>query len=452
MVNVLAQPIILDHDKQRHLLQTAIHRRYVVVSGPLPDATAFSLLQAKVTSLLAGPRLEVTEENVICHQTPTFHLFDSAIEVCAGVGCMGRGLISCNMHVGASNELRAPLCELQERQGCDCMVPGDICQPTTWKRLHDRCPEPSLMTAGFSCQPWSRLGDGRATSDVRSLSLVGVLQAAFFLRSYAVLLECVVEAGRDTKVQMTLDRFCQATGFRKQCVELKLDSLMPATRTRWWCLLSSPIVPPVNLRSLPSLPTPPGFGDMFPVLPNWPADQLEQLCLDQYETRMFADCGGISRNLIDMNCPVKTALHGWGNQLMGCPCTCRTNAMNDDRLRRKGLHGVDWWTLQGHCRGSAQNQTCASIWVSGSEWNWPCHWLDAATFGSLCIGPNGHSGAISLACCAISTWGIVFLWRVVWRTWTGLSSPFAAGFSVRCTVPPGSCQVGTFCTVCNLGR
>ena len=340
VVNVLVQPIILDNVKQKHLVQTAVHKRFVVVYGTLTDAVAYSLLGVIVSEVVGGPRLQVNDQLTICHQSPGFDTMNSVIEACAGIGCMGSGLVSCGMTIRASNELREPLCKFQERQGRDYMVPGDVCDPATWKRLHEKCSEPALLSAGFSCQPWSRLGDGRMTDDDRSNSLKGVLQAAFFLRSFAVMLECVVEAGRDTKVQATLDAFCRITGFQKQCVDLRLETLMPATRRRWWCVLVSPIFPKVNLRPLPSLLKPPAIGDLFPVLPCWPAAHLEQLYLDRYETRKFEECGGILRNVIDMNAPLKTALHGWANQLMACPCSCRQFAMSDDRLRKKGLFGA----------------------------------------------------------------------------------------------------------------
>lgn len=38
--------------------------------------------------------------------------------------------------------------------------------------------------------------------------------------------------------------------------------------------------------------------------------------------------------------PLKTALHGWGNQLDPCPCGCRASAMNLGRLMEKGLLGA----------------------------------------------------------------------------------------------------------------
>ena len=79
---------------------------------------------------------------------------------------------------------------------------------------------------------------------------------------------------------------------------------------------------------------------MFPVLPSWPVRQTDQLVLDAYELCKFEECGGLLKNFIDPNCPVRTALHGWGNQLMQCPCSCRAFPLSDDRLRTRGLHGA----------------------------------------------------------------------------------------------------------------
>ena len=44
--------------------------------------------------------------------------------------------------------------------------------------------------------------------------------------------------------------------------------------------------------------------------------------------------------IVKSNQPLATALHGWGNQLHGCPCGCRKQSMDHSRLQAKGLFGA----------------------------------------------------------------------------------------------------------------
>lgn len=50
---------------------------------------------------------------------------------------------------------------------------------------------------------------------------------------------------------------------------------------------------------------------MLPVLPVWPAKQIDELSLDLYETRKFDDYGGLESNVVGPSSVVRTALHAW---------------------------------------------------------------------------------------------------------------------------------------------
>ncbi|CAL1127479.1 unnamed protein product, partial [Cladocopium goreaui] len=47
------------------------------------------------------------------------------------------------------------------------------------------------FTCGYSCQPFSRLGDGKSSADERSSSLTKALRMAYYLQAQVVILECV---------------------------------------------------------------------------------------------------------------------------------------------------------------------------------------------------------------------------------------------------------------------
>eukprot|EP00435_Cladocopium_sp_Y103_P019646 s10_g4.t1 len=227
------------------------------------------------------------------------------------------------------------------KQGQCHVVQGDIGNSAVIAGLHSAFPHPSLGTAGFSCQPWSCLGDGAKTHDNnRASCLPKVLAASYWLKCHSILLECVDEAGADDEVQKMLTQFCAITQYKATQVNLRLEDLMPTRRNRWWCLLVNPTLSAVTLRTLPKLSVPPVLGDMFPFFPTWDAEQLRHLELDRYELNKFAEFQSLFNNVVDLKKPVRTALHGWANQLTGCPCGCRQFPFSERRLRDKGMFGA----------------------------------------------------------------------------------------------------------------
>ena len=121
---------------------------------------------------------------------------------------------------------------------------------------------------------------------------------------------------------------------------LHLDHIWPSRRKRWWCMLINPIIPRFDLRPFPKHPFVPTVGQVLPVFPNWPEEEIQQLLIDEYEYGCFGRFTGIPKVAIDLNQPLPTALHGWGNQLMGCPCGCRSAPLSLGRLQEKGLWGA----------------------------------------------------------------------------------------------------------------
>ena len=317
--------------------------------GHCSNHHAHTLLQVEVLQI--QPRVHVSLEggHKLGHNIPTQSLYQDAIEVCAGIGMMGEGIQACGIKIRVANDLRQELCHFQERQGQVNVIAGDIRNPDVIAQIFEAFPQPALLSSGFSCQPWSRLGDGGKSQDPRSSTLVGVLEMAYWLRSHSVLLECVEGAGKDPEVQHLLQEFCQITKFCHQQVDLQLETMLPAKRDRWWCLLTNPSVPSFALRKLPALTIPPVLGDLLPFCPEWDQFDMEQLCLDLYETNKFAEFDGLLSNIVTLNKPVRTALHGWSNQLSGCPCGCREYPFAESRLKAKGIFGALIPT-EGHIR------------------------------------------------------------------------------------------------------
>ena len=175
----------------RHLCKSAVHQQFIVVTGALSNHPTHSLLGAEVTDVSKGIRLLSEGATVLDHTVDAAANMYSVAEGCAGIGCLGVGLQSAGFQVVVSNDIQSAFCEFQKMRGFENMVCGDVGDKTVIKAMHDASAAPVLLAGGFSCQPWSRLGDHQGCNDPRSKSLQGLLKAGFHLRAHAIILECV---------------------------------------------------------------------------------------------------------------------------------------------------------------------------------------------------------------------------------------------------------------------
>ena len=338
-VSFLGDLVVWDNKGLKHLVRSVLGKRFIKVQGDLPKAVSYTFLDVAWDG--AQQSVLVTNTSyVLPHQVVQVEALTGVTELCAGLGAMSLGLETAGCIIKMKNDLRENFIAFLNREGYHQTVCGDIALSETLYKIHSENPASSILTAGFSCQPWSKLGDKKQSKDNRSQTLVSALQAGYLLRSHAILLECVSESGKDPKVIDVIRQFCLKTGYWYTDNTLHLEHVWPSKRERWWCLIVNPTIPKFTIPPLPRFPQSPTVGRLLPVFPQWSEDETNQLIIDAYEYGCFAHYSGIPNVVIDLNKPLATALHGWGNQLMGCPCGCRTSPLSIARLRDKGLWGA----------------------------------------------------------------------------------------------------------------
>ena len=198
-----------------------------------------------------------------------------------------------------------------------------------------------VITSGFSCQPYSRLGDCRGQADTRSSCLTKTLNAAYFLFSQIVVLECVAPAAQDGFVRAEIDRFIRLTGFHCSQIELRLDEVWPTRRHRSWWVLSAADIGEVKLSPWSPLTNVSEVQHVIPALQPWDDDDDEHaLSLDEHEMHAFGVIHDThAKYLLNAKGQCPCALHAWGSQTRACPCGCRSKGFSSERLESKGLHG-----------------------------------------------------------------------------------------------------------------
>ena len=114
---------------------------------------------------------------------------------------------------------------------------GDVSDDATLLKLRRSFPSAAGLSAGFSCQPFSPLGDQRGRHDARSGSLAGVFKATFLLQAPWLMLPPLGTAGLDAAT----------LGYRWTSVELELSHVWCSHRKRW-CVITKTCMPEVVLR------------------------------------------------------------------------------------------------------------------------------------------------------------------------------------------------------------
>ena len=310
-----------------------------LLRGSAPDSGTVSLFDFSLAR--DSGTLVLFEEDA---STWAIHLpwqakhWEALKETCAGIGALGKGAESCGFRVSVLNELQPVTCNLLRMVSPAQVVEGDVGLPATLRQLWDVLPEPTILSAGFSCQPYSRLGDRKGGRDPRAMCLPHVLQAALVVQSSTVVLECVQQAAEDVFVKTCLEAFCEAADFVYTEVLLDLSSVWAAKRARWWCILTPAQLGRCHVRTWPVCDNCVTVEEVLQY--TWPlTPELDSLRLTPYELRQFSSRNPMSTYLLPSDRPMPTSLHSAACQVFPCPCGCRQAPFTLERLDQ-GLHAV----------------------------------------------------------------------------------------------------------------
>lgn len=342
-IDLLCRNLIFDIDHDAHQMETLYDHKRFLLSG-LIDAgfESFTIFGATMVSQYPIPvvRLEPTSL-VLGHKDITWDAISSVVDLCSGFGGFTQGILPSGFHTAMAVDQNEAMVQLFSKASNAPGIVGDVGDKSVlheiWKTSLGAC----TLTGGFSCQPFSSLGDRLSSADTRSACLTKLLFAAFYLRSQVLVLECVAPAAQDPFVRSELEYFCTLTGFHCTQKTMKLDNVWPCKRHRAWWVLTSPAIGPVNVPEFQCQFAVPTIERLIPCITPWDIDDERALALSEAEFHAF---GGKDENFAQylLNAKGKSpcALHAWGNQLTACPCGCRPCALSSRRLAEKGLFGL----------------------------------------------------------------------------------------------------------------
>lgn len=292
----------------------------IVKAGPVPSAEMDGMS-------FHFPRKVLTPE-VLCQ----------VVETCTGLGALGKGAIDAGFKVMVQNEIRSEICDFLELQQGPVIVRGDIGETATVATILRHAPSAGVLTAGVSCQPFSKLGDRRGAADDRSNCLPKVLRAAYLMQSSIVVLECVADVTKFPAFEECIRAFCRDSGFHYERVLLELGDVWVSRRHRWWGVLSKGNFGPFKLFDWQGIRSSPKISLVLNNFDTVPPHLEQQLRLTLYELRSIHELGTLHRYTIRIDQQAPTAVHAWGSHFYGCRCGCRSSGLALERLQRDGIH------------------------------------------------------------------------------------------------------------------
>ena len=325
-----------------HMLRTDPGGVLFHFHGRLPDdKSIFTFIDAVVVKTSPITLCCNQDTRVLDYEPPTWESLHEVIELCCGMGALGFGAkaIGFNPVVGLDENPRM-LKMWGSLHGCPTVC-DDVCNPQAVAKVWDFCPRQTVVTSGFSCQPYSELGDRKGQYDERARSLPGSLRMAHLLHAQIIILECVKGASTDPWVRDLITSFAVDKGFHVREVVLDLQDAWPSRRSRWWVVLTSALVGPVELLTHDLSRDVVRVNQVIPELCHWHVDDEKILSLSPGEQIAFqVDDDGCSPHLLNFQGVCACALHSWGSQLSACPCGCRDKPFSSQRLLERGLFGV----------------------------------------------------------------------------------------------------------------
>eukprot|EP00438_Fugacium_kawagutii_P031817 Skav203288 [mRNA] locus=scaffold324:419478:422414:+ [translate_table: standard] len=330
-----------DNHRHGHVCTGLITGQAFRLKCPVPEGTTtVSIINAKV-GFYRLPILEIDDEAaVLCHQQKKLEDLFTMTETCAGIGGIASGAHFAGWATKVQNELQAEFCRYQSKRSSIPVIQGDICSLQTVISMHHAAPTTGTLSMGFSCQPFSMLGDQREGEDSRSSTLPFGLFASWLLQKDLVVLECVPNAANSRFVQKSLLYHMQQTKMERGEALLELADTWPAKRRRWWTVLSKGEFGRICIPPMPRVNPMPNIHHLIPAFLELSPAELDQLMLTPAEVKAFNAYGkGMVSQIVDPNSPMNTGLHSWGNQVVDCACGCRP-ALSHHRLQQSGLFGA----------------------------------------------------------------------------------------------------------------
>ena len=316
----------------------------VMGSGEHFDVSSMTLYEWQVLAVSEAQEVTVaasSKSRVVVH-SESVHGWNQVISLCSGMGGAMMGLEAAGFETKVACDRSGLSCAALNANFEVEIIQGDLGDLAVTSSIHLSTKGVRMwLEAGYPCQPFSRLGDQRAFDDPRARTFLDILRCGWLWQVRGYILECVETVHESEEVGLFLDEFCRFTGMQRVERILHLQDSWPCRRSRWWCILFPAEWPAIEFDPMPGTEWK-KIEDIIPSWPIWP--EAEEACLrwTSEEIEKYRDPSyRVLPKRLQMTGQAPTALHSCANHFGPCPCGCRAGPLNDDRLRRGGLLGIE---------------------------------------------------------------------------------------------------------------
>ena len=181
LITLLVEPLIYDPAHDAHQLKIVHSGAVCYFSGLLPAGyVRFTLCEVEVVRQFPFPVVRAGEKTkVLSHSPPNWIDMHKMIDGCCGIGGISHGANAVGIVTTVAVDSNMLMTDMHLKHSGAEVVTGDVGEISvisdTWKKADGA----QIFSAGFSCQPFSQLGDQRSGQDPRAASLPKALKAAY---------------------------------------------------------------------------------------------------------------------------------------------------------------------------------------------------------------------------------------------------------------------------------
>ena len=225
-LSAVVMVVVFDPARECHLGRSVRVGTGLMLSGLLDGAPdVLTLLDVVLVQQFSVLLLRVDDgTKVLLHSLYTWEDFFTLVDAYCGLGDPTHGAPAVGMHTMVAVDSNARMMFFYKVHGGCKYVIGDAGSTQVIAGVWSKCNHAAVMSAGFSCPPFSRVGDRKGEAALRAMSLPKLRRAVLCLCVHVFVLECVVPACRDPFISQHLDRFVDVSGFVKEDINLELSA------------------------------------------------------------------------------------------------------------------------------------------------------------------------------------------------------------------------------------
>ena len=123
------------------------------------------------------------DTRTFCRPDPEMSGLYRVVDACSGIGAVATGFEQTGAEIICHVEGNEQFCQWKSSRSSVPCIRGDVNHVQTIHAVAKHTQWSHTLSAGISCQPFSKLGDERQEKDPRSASLPGTLLMGYFLGS-----------------------------------------------------------------------------------------------------------------------------------------------------------------------------------------------------------------------------------------------------------------------------